>query len=331
MVRPKISVILATYNVEAYISETLESLLAQSFPAHEIIIINDGSTDKTEEVLKRYQELPNLAIYAQHNQGVGKAREVGLKKATGDYVFFCDPDDLVSPDLFKTFEEASRQRDGLDLFYFSKRSFSGVGEDRNFLRRDTAPSREGWYENGIDILEDLVLAGKYKAAVWQYIFRREVSSRFDCRFFGRAHEDQLFSINIYLCSGPSYASQSDLYFQRVRQGSLTNSQKDQDFVWSGYYAYREVLGALLPHLSRFSDARKFALTYMLDRVRFHIDKCVKNNVRLPDDMHRLTRKDAREFDLGLRGGVLLISPKLFYVMKAARLRLRSLSHRLGGR
>jgi glycosyltransferase involved in cell wall biosynthesis len=328
VVEPKISVILATYNVGEYISETINSLLAQSFSAHEIIIVNDGSTDDTLEVLKSYKSFSNIVVHNQGNQGVGKAREVGLQKATGDYIFFCDPDDVVSTSLFKEFGQALNKRDGLELFYFSKKSFSGDGEFRKFLRRDTAPSRAGWYEHGIEVLEDLVRGRKYKAAVWQYIFKRSVVSRFDAKFTGRIHEDQLFSIKIYLYSGLCYASCSNLYFQRVRQGSLTNSQKDKDFVWSGYDAYREVLKALLPHVSRFSEARKFALEYIVGRMQFHIDRCVKNNVELPDNIHSLTRKDASDFNLGFYGGIVLISPKASYFMKRSRFKLRVLFRRM---
>lgn len=323
MSHPKISVVIATYNVEEYIAETMSSLLAQSFPAHEILIINDGSTDGTLALLESaYGRISNVIIHTQANQGVGVVREVGFEKATGDYVFFCDPDDVVDRELFKRFGEAVAENAALELFYFSKRSFIDSAEGRRMLRRDTAPSREGWYEHGTELLEDLILSKKYKPTVWQYIFKKAMTSRFEVAFKGRAQEDQLFSMNVYLHSQCCYATRRDLYFQRVRPGSLTNSVKDQQFVWSGYAAYRDVMAVLKPKLHCFKNRREVALVYMRGRVNFHIDRCIKNHVRLPDRMAILTRQDARDCGLGVQGGLTLVAPQLLFALKRLRLRAR---------
>jgi glycosyltransferase involved in cell wall biosynthesis len=326
MSHPKISVIIATYNVEDYIAETMESLLAQDFAAHEILIINDGSTDGTLALLESaYAGLDNVRIHTQANQGVGVVRETGFAQATGDYIFFCDPDDVVDPELFKRFAAAIAENAALELFYFSKRSFIESDTGRRILRRNTAASREGWYAQGTELLEDLILSKKYKPTVWQYIFKKSMTTRFNVSFKGRAQEDQLFSMNVYLNSQCCYATRKDLYFQRVRSGSLTNSLKDEQFVWSGYAAYRDVIAVLKPKLQRFKNPQGVALIYMRGRVNFLIDRCVKNHVSLPPGMPALTRQDARECGTGLQGGLTLMAPEVVFRLKRLRFNARRLS------
>jgi glycosyltransferase involved in cell wall biosynthesis len=332
MVNPTISVVIAAFNVEAYIAETMDSLLGQAFPAYEIIIVDDGSTDGTLALIEsRYQSIPFVTIYTQDNKGVGAVREKGFELATGDYIFFCDPDDVVSPNLFLRLREAVRENSSLELLYFSKRSFTQTAGSRAYQRRDTAPSREGWYAEGTELLQDLILHKKYKATTWQYIFKKSMAERFNVTFKGRAHEDQLFSMNIYLHARDCFATKEDLYFQRVRQGSLTNSLKDSYFVWTGYEAYQAVMAVLKPHLKRFSRSGEVSVKYMRGNIHLVIDRCIKSNVELPPRMHSLTRKDARDCGVGLQGGMTLLAPRMVFAMRKCRSMLRQLSKRLRGR
>lgn len=97
-----VSIIMPVYNVEKYLKKTLESVEAQSFQNYELIAINDGSTDKSFEILKMYQDrMPQLYIMDQKNSGVSTARNRGIKRATGEYVCFLDADDQLSPDYLE--------------------------------------------------------------------------------------------------------------------------------------------------------------------------------------------------------------------------------------
>lgn len=91
----KVSVIIPTYNRSKYIANTINSVLNQSFSDYEIIVINDGSTDDTEEILKPYKD---KIIYKKiKNQGVAAARNEGMKLASGKYIAYLDDDDLYQP------------------------------------------------------------------------------------------------------------------------------------------------------------------------------------------------------------------------------------------
>lgn len=96
--QPKLSVIIASYNHQDYIAETLRSLEEQTFEGFEIIIVDDGSTDKTVEVAKSAQS--RAQIHTQENQGVVAARNRGVSLAKGRYICFVDSDDVVLPERF---------------------------------------------------------------------------------------------------------------------------------------------------------------------------------------------------------------------------------------
>lgn len=97
----KISVIIAAYNAEEYLSETMDSIFLQTMDnsEYEVIVINDGSSDNTLFILNSYKKnYPNLIIIDKENGGPSSARNAGLDIAQGEYVFFFDADDLLEPE-----------------------------------------------------------------------------------------------------------------------------------------------------------------------------------------------------------------------------------------
>lgn len=99
---PKISVIIPVYNVEKYLPRCLDSLINQTLKDIEIICINDGSTDNSLSILKKYKNTDSrIKIISQKNVGVSQARNNGIKISKGEYIGFCDPDDWVSLDFYE--------------------------------------------------------------------------------------------------------------------------------------------------------------------------------------------------------------------------------------
>jgi len=95
--QPKISIIIPAYNVQEYIADCLLSLLKQIFKDFEIIIVNDGSTDETENIIKLFEKDKRIAYFKQDNKGVSSARNFGMDIAKGNFIAFIDADDWVSP------------------------------------------------------------------------------------------------------------------------------------------------------------------------------------------------------------------------------------------
>jgi len=106
---PRVSVVIPVHNGARYISETIDSVLAQTFADWELLVVDDGSTDETRRVLARYG--PAVRCLAQPNRGPGAARNAGLRVASGKYIVFLDADDRWRPDFL---ERAVATLDGLD-------------------------------------------------------------------------------------------------------------------------------------------------------------------------------------------------------------------------
>jgi glycosyltransferase involved in cell wall biosynthesis len=105
--KPLISTIIPVYNRERYLSEAIESVLAQSYPSIELIIINDGSTDSSAEIAKRFTNKSGQYFY-QENSGIGAARNQGIRLAKGEYLAFLDSDDIWLPEKLSLQFDAMR-------------------------------------------------------------------------------------------------------------------------------------------------------------------------------------------------------------------------------
>lgn len=98
----KVSVIIPVYNVEKYLESCLESIKSQTFTDYELILINDGSTDESVAIMRRYAKTDaRIRIISQSNRGVSAARNLGLSVAEGEYVLFVDSDDTILPDALE--------------------------------------------------------------------------------------------------------------------------------------------------------------------------------------------------------------------------------------
>jgi glycosyltransferase involved in cell wall biosynthesis len=109
----RISCIIPLYNAEKYLAETLDSVIAQDWPLHEIIVVDDGSTDDSRRVLDRYAEF--VRLIEQPHAGVAAARNRGLREATGDVIAFQDSDDLWPPGRLRRLAESLQDDDSVDI------------------------------------------------------------------------------------------------------------------------------------------------------------------------------------------------------------------------
>jgi len=118
---PKISVIVPVYNCEKWLCKCLDSLICQTYDNLEIICINDGSTDSSPEILKKYKTKDErIVLLEQNNLGVSAARNAGIKASTGDYLSFIDADDWVLLTLYQTFVDYVSKVDKIiDIWCFN--------------------------------------------------------------------------------------------------------------------------------------------------------------------------------------------------------------------
>jgi len=133
---PLVSVVIPAYNAEKYISETLDSIVNQSYKRLEIIIVDDGSSDSTHEICTNYSaKYPNIRLLTHEdkkNEGVSVSRKYAVDHAEGDFIAFCDSDDIMQPNKIKSQLEAFKRHKGIVLVHSGMSMF---GPDKEFCDR----------------------------------------------------------------------------------------------------------------------------------------------------------------------------------------------------
>ena len=144
-----ISVIMPAYNSENYVSEAIESVCKQSFADWELLIVNDGSTDHTPEIIEKYaQKDSRIKVFHRKNEGVSMARNFALNQVRGEYVTFIDSDDVYHIDRLKKLLQVFEQHKKCDVVFSRHREFRGklyVNEERDqgkiYISYDDIPKK----------------------------------------------------------------------------------------------------------------------------------------------------------------------------------------------
>ena len=130
MKQPLISVIIPVYGVEKYISQCLESVINQTYKNLEIIVINDGTKDRSADIAKEYAAKDSrIKVYDFKNGGLSVARNRGLEIATGEYISYLDSDDYLDTKMYETLLEAAMKNDA-DMVKCGIIETNGVREDK---------------------------------------------------------------------------------------------------------------------------------------------------------------------------------------------------------
>lgn len=109
---PQVSMVIPAYNAENYIARCIDTVLAQSQPDVEVIVVNDGSSDRTPEIIDWYaQRYENVVVIHQENSGVAAARNTGMMRANGEYIGFVDNDDMIYPSMVERLYRSARKND----------------------------------------------------------------------------------------------------------------------------------------------------------------------------------------------------------------------------
>lgn len=227
MNRPIVSVIIPAYNAQEYLAECLESIINQSIKEIEIICINDASSDDTHEIFATYAQNDDRIIIIDNkvNKGQGECRNIGLGRATGDFIYFLDADDyLISPDALKVlFNEASSKK--TDMVCFNSRS---KVEIVNLSKRYSfSPHRKGKYDGLMGGIESYIKFRDnedYFSPTWLYFYSSEFLKKKKLRFISKiASEDISFSFEAHLAANRVSVLKDVLHCYRIRDNSQTHS------------------------------------------------------------------------------------------------------------
>ena len=230
----KLSVIMPAYNVEKYVAKTLDSILLQTYENLEIICINDGSTDNTLNILKKYAEKDKrIILIDQENRGLSGARNVGMSIMTGDYFTFMDSDDWIQLGAYQKCMEIIQQEERpIDIMVFNGfLYFQGIAFDDPILFNlfeyrewgDLSQSHFKDYKKHASPLHNTM-------AVWNKIIRTDFYRQYNIQFMERMlAQDRLFSAQIYLKAKNVYVLEDYLSCYRKQPESLSYTAKRNIF------------------------------------------------------------------------------------------------------
>lgn len=220
----KVSVIVPVYNKEEYIEECLESLIKQTLKEIEIIVINDGSTDSSALKIENYtNKYDNIIVVNQKNQGLGSARNSGIREARGEYIGFVDADDFVNEDMYENlYNQAVEKKSDLVIcdyqFYpkpvnFKKKWFNKyTGKvDAEFLDKNTQP--------------------------WNKIVSKKLLDEINFEFFEKNGDGAY--INIFLNAKNIITIDDKLYNYRVGQDSMSTNYSNEHYRREVEVAYKQ--------------------------------------------------------------------------------------------
>lgn len=224
----KLSIIVPVYNVADYLAKCLDSLLAQDLPQneYEIIVVNDGSTDNSEQIAQEYaNKFVNIILINQENQGLSGARNTGIKQAKGEYIQFVDSDDYLEENvlggLVKQVEE-----DDLDVLRFKYQNVRINNDSRKYEIFQPYKSNSFLFDDySSDVTEGLnFLSERFGIAcyAWAFILKRD--NLYDCIFKpGIYFEDTEWTPRMILKSKRIASTDTIVYNYLMREGSITKA------------------------------------------------------------------------------------------------------------
>lgn len=217
---PKVSIIIPVYNAEKHIEKCLESIKEQEYKDMEIILINDGSNDDSEKVIKNYMknnlEGYNVSYYTKKNEGVAKTRNYGIKKAKGEYIFFVDSDDYISKETMEVLELYIRRN--FDLIKFK---LQRVNENNNIIERVDGPVFDE--KTGAEAFNLLYSQDVLLDSPCVYLIKKELFTKNKYEFQGTYHED-FGLIPLIILQAKKVVSLPDYLYQYVQaQNSITRN------------------------------------------------------------------------------------------------------------
>lgn len=213
MNRPLLTVVMPVYNVALYLPHCLDSLLAQTRPIDELIVVDDGSTDDCPRILADYaSRLPQMRVIRQDNSGLSAARNTGLDLAQGEYLAFIDSDDFVAPETYAHLL-AVAQRDDLDMLVCNAHyHFEGRETDR-LIYADVPSSG---ILSGKEWLKQRLQNGRLLHMVWLHLYRRDFLEEHRFRFVPKLiHEDVTWTTQALLAAKRLRYDATPLNFYRI--------------------------------------------------------------------------------------------------------------------
>lgn len=242
---PKISVVVPIYNVEKYVADCLDSILNQSNQDFEIICINDGSTDLSGEIVKKYQNRYNnkIVYIEQKNQGLSAARNTGISVAKGEYICFVDSDDMLAENAIEFLISSIVKYPDVQIINYEMDELIFEDEKEDISKKEYYKI-EHKYEGvkpGTELIVEMLNNKEYIESANLLLIDRHWLSANKIHFtLGALYEDSIFSIDCFLKCEKMLHATVGIYRYRVRENSIMTAKYSFNQLKWRIWQYREV-------------------------------------------------------------------------------------------
>ena len=282
----KISIIIPVYNLEDYISKCLKSVINQSYKNIEIIIVNDGSTDKSSEICESYSKIDSrIKVIHQYNQGPSIARNNGIDAATGAYISFIDGDDWIEPDMIETLYENSHRYDA-DISACNINYINGNGSiivDEN--GKGPFHNIYDFTDNNVVILEGYEKIIKYISTnvnvFWNKLYKKYLFDNMRLPYNNKIHQDVFPTWQLIDKANKIVMLSMCKYNYLSRDGSLSNTSFFKPNAISLIEAYIERYNDIVNKYPEYPKLEKISRKYIFNNLLYVIDKaCTNESINL---------------------------------------------------
>lgn len=242
---PLISVLMPAFNVEKYITMAIDSVLSQTLSDFELIIINDGSTDGTGEIIEKYKETDaRIRVFHMENGGLANARNIAMSYARGEYVTFIDSDDAVKENYLECLYENAAEYNA-DVVFSS--FYRYVEEEKTYYYVILEQGYEVKEFTGQEIYQNYYRpVNGYNIALavaWGKLFKKEIADKL---YFpkGKIHEDSFTTYKAYLLSDKIVYVNKHLYMYRQRSNSIMASKWSRERLRNSIEQHEERISLL---------------------------------------------------------------------------------------
>lgn len=321
----KISVIIPVYNVEKYISKCLDSILNQTYKNIEIIIVNDGSTDKSGLICDEYAKKDSrIKVIHKSNGGVSSARNLGIDNSSGEYIGFIDPDDYIDKRMYENlYSSIKKENSEIAISSFSY-VISGKEESQDISNKKLTFNKDEAISNYFDNTYPFNCS-----FLWNKLFKKDLFDEIRLNTKILVQEDTEIMIKLYNRSKKiSYIGQP-LYFYELRSESATSDKISRGKITTEQ-AFLDIFNYTKENLPEFKS--KALLKYISCFFNIIIE-IIKNYDEYEGEYYKLIKKlrltykeiiNNKQIPLKykIHSSLLLFSPKVYkyYIQKNLKIR-----------
>ena len=301
---PLLSVVMPVYNAETFIGDAIGSVFAQSLARFEVICVDDGSTDKSGEILKQHKKDPRLRVFHQNNLGAGAARNRALTEARGEYVVFLDADDILAEDALELYYNTAI-RTNADVVVSQTAEYSNDHRSKvinNWLREEYIPAT------------DVISAKEIYPFVFNFTtggvggkcFKRSFITENTLRFLEIRKSEDFYFVHLGITKADRIALiRKPIYYIRQVQSSLEHQKDKMPLV---FWDAIELLKARLEEEGLFEVSKQSFVNEAVNRFAYNL-KTMKTEEGFEVVLEKLRQIAKKELGLGFY-------PEKYYYVKS---------------